>query len=370
MYATLYGQRTEIEPEETHFHRAPNGIWHLQKASLLEDEVMDAFERLNLKCIQLLFDSAEQFWDTIETSNFDVIHAGIDPEALCSRDEFAEELHKMENPLEKKLIYYYSVMHYNHVAQNILKHILISLGDAYAFLSEPNLYEDVPLSVQAYGEGEVFRNSISPTGHRIWANISFCIEKTVSFLDFMTKYVFELSQVNLGAVSNKPKARNETFRSWSKIKLAKGTALSEWSDELRLIHALRDETVHNGTIDHYAKIYEHTIGTEVQKRFMLLPDHEKGRFLTSAGRKRFYRQDNHLNAVLPSILETVLRDALSSLNKIDDRIDHQWDDPNSYFERYSDLIAATKSAEEMGAFIKSSNTEQQSPLAQSFLKRK
>ena len=369
MYATLYGQRSEVEPEETHFHRAPNGIWHLKKASLLENEIMDAFERLNLKCIQLLFDSADQFWDTIETSNFDVIHAGIDPEALCSRDEFADELHKIKNPLEHKLIYYYSVRHYNHVAQNILKHILISLGDAYALLSEPNLHEDVPLLVQAHGEGEIFRNTISPSGHRIWTNISFCTEKTVSFLDFMTKYVFELSQINLGAVPNKPKARNETFRSWSKIKLAEGTALSEWSDELRLIHALRDETVHNGTIDHHAKIYEHAIGSAVQRRFILLPDHEKGRFLTSAGRKRFYRQDNHLNVVLPSILETVFRDALSSLNEIDRGIGDQWDNPNSYFERHSDFHAAIQSAEDMGAFIKSSNSGKQSHLAQSFNKK-
>jgi hypothetical protein len=370
MYATLYGQRSVVEPEETHFHRASNGIWHLRKASLLENDIMDAFEKLNLKCVQLLFDSADQFWDTIETSNFDVIQAGIDPEALKSRDEFAEELNKMENPLEKKLIYYYSVRHYNHVAQNMIKHILISLGDAYALLSEPNLYEEVPLHVQAYGEGEIFRNSISPSGHRIWTNISFCIEKTVSFLDFMTKYVFEISQINLGAVPNKPRARNETFSSWSKIRLAKDTPLSEWSDDLRLIHSLRDETVHNGTIDHHSKIYEHTIGSVVQRRFMLLPDHEKGRFLTSAGRKRFYRQDNHLNAVLPSILEAVFRDALSSLNKIDHGINDQWDDPNSYFERYSDVFAVNQSAADIGAFIKSSNTEEPSNLALSFHKRK
>jgi hypothetical protein len=182
--------------------------------------------------------------------------------------------------------------------------------------------------------------------------VSFCIEKTVSFLDFTTKYAFELSHIKPGVALKKPKASNVTFGKWKDVKLAKETPLSEWSDELRLIHALRDETVHNGTIDHFSKIYEHTSGSVVKKRFMLLPDHEKGRILTAAGRKRFYRQDNHLNAVLPSVLEKVFRDVLSSLNTINNRIEHQWDDPNSYFERHSEITDAMNAAEETSAFLK------------------
>lgn len=104
MYATLYGQRTEVEPEERHFHRASDGIWHLRKSALPANEIMDAFEDLNLKCLQLLFESAEEFWYALEASNFNVIQAGLDPEALCSRDEFNDACKEMSSPLEKKLI--------------------------------------------------------------------------------------------------------------------------------------------------------------------------------------------------------------------------------------------------------------------------
>ena len=206
------------------------------------NDILDAFGRLNLKLVQLLFDSAEQFSDTIEASNLNIIHVGLDPEALVIRDEFTLKLNEKESPLEKRLIYYYSVRYYNDVAHNILTHSLISLGDLYALLSEPNLFEKIPFHVQAYGDEEHYRSTVLPSGHRIWANASFCIEKTVSFLDFTTKYVFELSHTKPGTIPRKPKASNAIFGKWKDAKLAKGTALSTWSDELRLIHTLRDET--------------------------------------------------------------------------------------------------------------------------------
>ena len=107
------------------------------------------------------------------------------------------------------------------------------MGDAYALLSEPNLYEDIPLNVQAYEIEEHVRSTVSPSGHRIWTNVSFCIEKTVSFLDFTTKYVFEISHIKREAVPKKPKESNVTFGNWKDAKFAKDTPLSEWSDELR-----------------------------------------------------------------------------------------------------------------------------------------
>lgn len=352
MYATLYGQRTEAEPEERHFQRSPDGIWHLRKPGLPADKIMDAFERLNLKCLQLLFANADEFWDALEASNFNIIQAGLDPEALCSRDEFNDARKEISNPVEEKLILYYSIRNYNHVAQNVINHILITLGDAYRLLSEPNLHEDVPLKVQGGRDGESYRSTVSPSGFRIWTSVNFCIEKTVSLLDFTAKYVFELSQIKPGVVPRKPKASRVTFGKWRDAKLGKGTPLSTMSNELRLITALRDETVHNGTIDHFSRIYEHTVGAEVKRRFILFPDHQEGKIHTAAGRKRFFRQDNHLNAALPSILDRVFADILSSLNEIDRRIEPQWDAPESYFERYSEISETIDMAAKTGAFMK------------------
>ncbi len=352
MYATLYGQRTEIEPDERHFHRGIDGAWNLQKSSLPSVEIMHAFERLDRKCLMLLFDSADQFWDTVEKSDFNIIHAGLDPEALCSRDDFNRACMDMQNPLERKLIFYYCVRNYSHVAQNIVNHILISLGDAYALLSEPNLHEDIPLDVQSYGHGEGYRNTSSPSGFRIWTNINFCIEKTVSFLDYTAKYVFELSNIKPDIAPGKPKAAHITFGKWNDAKLARGTSLSAMSNELRLLTALRDETVHSGTIDHFSRIYEHTIGAQVKRRFILLPDHDNGKILTAPGRKRFYNQDNHLNSLLPTVLDRVFGDALSSLNQIDNNIASRWNDPESYFTRYSEVSETIENAAKTGTFIK------------------
>lgn len=352
MFATLYGQRPDTKPTETYFERAANGIWHLRNPDLPEGEIKDVFERLNLKCVQMLFESADQFWDTLEKSDFNIIHAGLDPEALCGKDAFTQFQKESTAPNVERLIYYYSVRHYNHVAQNILDHILISLGDVYAFLSDENLLEDVSLADQAYGNTENYRSTVSPKGHRIWASANFCIEKTVSLLDFTTKYVFELASVRPQSIPRKPKAANVTFGKWKDIKAVKGTPLAKWSDDLRLIHALRDETVHNGTIDHYSKVYEHVVGASVKRRFLLLPDNVDGKLHTAGGRKRFYRQDNHLNARLPALLVSVLNDMAKSLDEFDQTLPDQWDDPSKYFDRHSEFTAALQRAEDTGGFLK------------------
>jgi len=208
-----------------------------------------------------------------------------------------------------------------------------------------------------YKDGDSYRNTVSPAGHRIWTNLNFCIEKIVSFLDFTAKYVSELSNIKLGFYSGKLKARDITFGKWKHIKLAQGTLLSTMSDELRLITALRDETVHNGTIDYFSRVYEHTFGPEVKGRIVLLPDHENGRILTTAGRKRFFKQDNHLNALLPSMFDRVLGDALSSLDEIDRRIEPQWDNLEDYFERYSKVSRVMDAASKTGAFMKIYHTD-------------
>lgn len=352
MYATLYGQRREVEPEGQHFVLCKDGIWHLRHTPLPVDDILDAFENLNLKCLQLLFSSADEFWNALEASDFNVIQAGLDPEAIHGRDAFNDACNQMADPLEQKLIFYYSIRNYNHVAQNILSHILIGLGDAYALLSEPNLHEHVSLEDQMHTAGEGYRNAVSVKCFRIWSNINFCIEKTISLLDFTTKYVFELSKLEPNTIPGKPKARHTTFGDWKGIRLARDTPLSSMSDDLRLVTALRDETVHNGTIDHFSRIYEHTSGADVKRRFLLLPDHDNGRLHTAGGRKRFFHQDNHLNAVLPSLLKNVFVDVLVSLREIDSRIANQWDSPESYFERYPEVVQAIDLAGKTGGFLK------------------
>lgn len=352
MYVSLYGERSDIKPEGEYFTRTPEGIWHHQEITSLSRGILDAFERLNMKSLQLLFESADQFWNTLEGSDFNIIHAGLDSEALCSRDKFNESVLGMTDNETKRLLYYYSIRHYNHVAQNIVNHIIVSLGDAYAALAVPNLYENVPLDLQLTGERETYRNTVSPLGCRIWTNLNFCIEKIVSFLDFSTKYITDLSNIKPGMTSWKSKASDVSFGKWKHVPLAKGTPLCELSDELRLIMSLRDETVHNGTIDHFSRVYEHASAGKVIRRFVLMPDYQRGRLLTAGGRKRFYSQDNHLNAILPDILSKIYTDTLTSLDQIDEKITPRWDDLKAYEERYPEIFAALKIAEEENVFMK------------------
>ncbi|MBY5971878.1 hypothetical protein KUV28_05955 [Ferrimonas balearica] len=355
MYIDFYGRKTSERPSEGYFEKAKSGIWNLSSPGLPVDALMSILEDINLKVLQSLFSDPTTFWDTLATFNFDLMHAGLDPEARASRDEF-NEFFKSASSDAQKIILYYSIRGYNHSAQNMLNHVLISLGDAYELLARDNLDDSVPLDVQSHG-GEHYRNLSSPTCFRVWEKFGFCIEKTLSFLDFLSKYVAEISAMHGKRITGRLNTSSVTFGGWRKIKIAKDTALCDLTDELRLLTVLRDETVHNGTIDHFSRIYEHAINSKVQARFLLLPDHEGGRILTAAGRRRFYCQDNHLNAILPGAINRVLNDTLLSLRAIDTRMPTVWDDPSLYYDHHKELHEALDAAAKMGAFVKFKATD-------------
>lgn len=350
MFIDYYGRKTKNRPTTGHFEKTPDGIWISNNPSLPADEIMSSLEEINLKMLQRLFSDPSEFWDALETYEVDLLQAGLDPEARAGRDQF-NDFFKSASGDAQKLIFYYSVRGYNHAAQNMLNHVIISLGDAYELLSRENLEEKVPLEVQSYG-GEHYRHLRSPTCHRIWEKLNFCIEKIISFLDFLSKYIAELSAMDGKKITGRLNTSSVTFGGWRKIKLAKDTALSNQSDDLRMLNVLRDETVHNGTIDHFSRIYEHAVDSIVQARFLLIPDHDGGRILTVAGRRRFFHQDNHLNAILPAAINRVLNDTLLSLRTIEARMPATWTDPSAYFSRYKEVYDGLDAAGKIGAFVK------------------
>lgn len=311
MYIDFYGRKTVDRPSTGHFEKTSDGIWISNNPSLPTDDIMSLLEDINLKFLQGIFSDPSEFWDALATFDFDLLHAGLDPEARAGRDQF-NEFFKSASGDAQKLIFYYSVRGYNHATQNMLNHVIISLGDAYELLSKENLEEKVPLEVQSYG-GEHYRNLTSPTCHRIWERLGFCIEKIISFLDFLSKYIAEISATDRRKITGRLNTSSVTFGGWRKIVLAKDTALSNLSDDLRMLTVLRDEAVHNGTIDHFSRVYEHAINSKVHARFLLIPDHDGGRILTAAGRRRFFCQDNRLNVILPAAIHRVLDDTLLSL---------------------------------------------------------
>jgi hypothetical protein len=142
------------------------------------------------------------------------------------------------------------------------------------------------------------------------------------------------------------------FRKWRKIKLAKDTALFNLSDDLRILTVFRAETVNNGTIDHFSRIYEHAINSRVQPRFFIMPDHDGGRILTAAVIQRLFEQDNHLNKILPAAICWVLYDTLLSLRTIEERTPTISTDPSAYSDRHKEIHEALDAADKIGAFVK------------------
>ncbi|WP_146046916.1 hypothetical protein [Parasaccharibacter apium] len=354
MYSTLYGKRLDKKPDEFHFALSPSGIWENEEIGTIVNSIRDAFDNLNMKCLQILFDSADHFWKVLERSDFNIVHAGLDTEAIFSSEEFRLYTNNLENIDDKKILYYYSIKNYYNVALNMINHFVVAIGDAYATLSKPNLYKNVTLEQQKFKMGEDYRHSISPDTMRIWSGFSFSIEKIISFLDFTTKYISDLSGITPGMVSWKSKAGSVLFGDWKSIRLAKGTPLCERSIPFNIIDSLRNESVHNGTINHYSGVYEHTNDEKVNRRFILMPDYNKstGRLLVAGGRKRFYTQDNHLNALLPTLVIRVFSDALESLNQIDAKLENRWTDMEDYIGRYPEFFAAVRASEQENSFLK------------------
>ena len=139
-------------------------------------------------------------------------------------------------------------------------------------------------------------------------------------LDFITKIVHEVEQLQTDFNSYPKLKSKDTLLGYSKktsFQDMKNT-LFERTENRKIIEYLRNEIVHNASIDSIPKVYQNIQNKQIIEKFILLPDFSDGIIKTFKNRKRFFDNDTKLNEILPDLMSdylTRLSFTLQQINK-------------------------------------------------------
>ncbi|SJN18469.1 hypothetical protein FM120_01055 [Sphingobacterium faecium PCAi_F2.5] len=228
--------------------------------------------------------------------------AGIDAEIKISKEDFEKLVSGVEDKERlSRLLYYFDVENLIGTLQNAVLETKYILGSFYKTLNNNNflLHDDLTVvndGIQ-YASGYIVTNITSIVNH-LFINL-------YSQMDFTTKIIYEFENLHTN-FSKYPKLKSkDTLYGDSKkttFKEKQGS-IYELSETIRTIMYLRNEIVHNASIDSIPKVYQNLENKKIVEKYILLPDFSNGIIKTYKNRKRFFDNDTKLNDILPALID-------------------------------------------------------------------
>ncbi|OVE54767.1 MULTISPECIES: hypothetical protein [Chryseobacterium] len=227
--------------------------------------------------------------------------AGIDAEIRLSKEDFETLVHGIEDK-EKlfRLLYYFDVENLISTLQNSVLETKYIIGEFYKMLNNNSFLVHNDLTVVddgiQYASGYIVTNITSLVNH-LFINL-------YSQMDFTTKIIYEIENLHVDFLTYPKLKSKDTVYGDSKkttFRELKGS-IYEMSDEIRIIMYLRNEIVHNASIDSVPKVYQNIKNNMLIEKFILLPDFNNGIIKTFKNRKRFFSDDTKLNEILPALI--------------------------------------------------------------------
>lgn len=267
----------------------------------------DITSDIDIRCVELryevanhIFGSTKEYYRLSSMAPMFFPYAGIDAELKISREEFATLVGTIEKEeVSNKLLYYYDMTNLIGTLQNGVLETKYLVGQFYKTLNENDFLigHRVPVdSGLGFASGIIVTNITSLINH-IFINL-------YSQLDFITKIIYEIENLP-SDFSTYPKLRSKDtlFGEAKKTSLASlPNSLFEPCDNIRIVSSLRNEIVHNSSIDSIPKVYQVIDNKKIIEKFIFLPDFQNGHIKGFRSRRRFFYDENKLNDILPELV--------------------------------------------------------------------
>lgn len=243
--------------------------------------------------------------------------AGIDAEMKLSKDDFEKLVTGLKPQYKEeahRLFYYFDVENLIGTLQNSIMETKFIVAEFYRNLNVNSflIHEDffmIEKGVQ-FASGPIVTNITALVNH-LFINL-------YSQLDFTTKIIYELERLQTD-FSAYPKLKSkDTLYGDSKHTSFKGmtNSIYDMTDAIKTIIYLRNEIVHNASIDSIPKVYQVIENGHIVGKFILLPDMHNGYVKSFKNRKRFFDDENKLNELLPALLEEFWQKLLFTLKAV------------------------------------------------------
>ncbi len=239
-------------------------------------------------------------------------NAGHSGESCMSKEVFERLVKLNNNRLTNKFLYYHDLEALVNSVQNRFSIITDMINRLYLYLSPTLIYK-----IQDYDEVIFTRD------FHVHAILNTIIVNTLSCCDILTKLCFELGNIQSISYDNYPKSKSkDILYSQSKRlpeELKKDQTLFSQPSPIvvRQFEALRNEIIHNGTLDFDYSVYYGNKGEDIYT-WIFSPDFNESGYLSSYNaRRKFYSDASKtFNTLLPSMLIEFMTLSLTTLTLI------------------------------------------------------
>lgn len=302
----------QLNPVEEHFtYTSPIGVSIYSLLVEINNEMIEIHEY-----IQRLVFSDIDYYAIIPFVPLWMRHAGHSEESCMDKLSFEKHIKSNENVLTNKFLYYHDLEALTNSVQNRFCIIGNMIDSLFSRLSGKlkHHYED-------------YEEVVFSTDSHTHAILNTIIINVCSCLDILTKLTYELNSIPDISFEKYPKLKSkDILYSYSKrlpLKYRQDGSLFCDSTPvvIRMFESLRNEIVHNGTLDFDYTIYYGKKGEDYDT-WIFFPEFDKSGVLACYNaRKKFYPDySKTFNTELPKMVKDFLTISLDTLALIKSNI--------------------------------------------------
>ncbi|MEE1503805.1 MAG: hypothetical protein UGF89_06145 [Acutalibacteraceae bacterium] len=273
----------------------------------LDAELVILYDKLR----DLLFEDVDKYYSELDIIPIFVQDAGYDSDCVLDKNTFLKLVNEYKDKVPNlyKHLYLVDIQFLIATIQNLLE------GMDYSFTNFFVQISNIEHKNYLTDKTDTVLMLTSQDSRYISSLLESYFTKAYSILDILTKICYEFEN-KYDSFENYKKTKSANIlwgdRKHLSIKDAADTVFIR-SDTIKLIESLRNEVVHNGSLEQNPKVFITLENNEIVERFMLLPDFIDGTLVTAKNRKHFFSDGNKANDLLPQIHMNYLKEILSTI---------------------------------------------------------
>ena len=274
-------------------------------------EIRSELSNLRDKFIDKFFPNCNSYYKILSILPISLVEGGHSSDFPISKYDFVELVNQYAVSCED--IYRYLYVEDCKYLLSTVHNLLLSAD--YCYIQYYIQITRIDFSNKELGDSPIHSSGIS-------MQLLFFIEtfftKLYSILDLMVKIVYELESAVPGFSSIT--RLNSSKKLWGDRKFLainkNAGTIFEDCDVIKMIEALRNEAVHNGSWEDDPKVYIKFSGENIIERYMLFPDFEEGKLAVVKNRRHFFSAGKKVNDMLIMIHDEFCQRLLLTLQYI------------------------------------------------------
>ena len=282
------------------------------------------------------------YYQVVDVMPMWIRDAGHSQEGAMSRDFFEKMVGANNNYIVNKFLYYHDCEMLVNALQNRFNTVDTMLSQVYDVLT--------PVLKHKYLDYDNVIFTINEESERANAYINTIIIQLASSCDIMTKIAVELSGMSTIDFTKYPRmlSSSTTYGGYKKLPdelKQDGTYFAnDRPAAIAKVETIRDEIIHNGSLDFNARLYYGVKGDDVENWILVPAFKEDGNFESYLGRKKFYDDPERTwNKELPIMVEDFLTTSKATLQLLLDTYSKPYySNPGDLKKYHKEILGLTK----------------------------